>query len=203
MSVRIIPAQMAAPVILPENREKIKTRVAAYCRVSTDLEEQENSFESQVRHYTEYISANPTWSLAGIYADEGLSGTGTKKREQFNAMISDCENGKIDLVITKSISRFARNTLDCLNYIRKLKGLNIPILFEKENINTMDATGEIIRADSIQELRYGNRAKQAHFKGFPGILAFNPDLNSGPHGGDGSDLKGEIRGVVSHIVTTF
>lgn len=146
MGVRIIPAQMAKPIQVKDNPavQTKKTRVAAYCRVSTDMEEQESSFESQVNHYTEYINANPNWELAGIYADEGISGTGTKKRERFNAMIKDCEDGKIDMVITKSISRFARNTLDCLQYIRKLKALNIPILFEKENINTMDSSGEML-----------------------------------------------------------
>lgn len=145
MGVRIIPAQMATPVMQTKDQPQSKQiRVAAYCRVSTELEEQESSFEAQVSHYTEYINANPNWKLAGIYADEGLSGTGTKKRERFNAMIKDCEDGKIDMVITKSISRFARNTLDCLQYIRKLKALNIPILFEKENINTMDASGEML-----------------------------------------------------------
>lgn len=145
MGVRIIPAQMATPVTqTKDEQQRNLIRVAAYCRVSTELEEQESSFEAQVSHYTEYINANPNWKLAGIYADEGLSGTGTKKRERFNAMIKDCEDGKIDMVITKSISRFARNTLDCLQYIRKLKALNIPILFEKENINTMDSSGELL-----------------------------------------------------------
>lgn len=145
MPVRIIPAQVIAPTASNSPIQRTtKTRVAAYCRVSTDLEEQESSFDSQIKHYTEYILSNPSWELAGIYADEGFSGTGTRKRERFNAMIKACENGEVDLVITKSISRFARNTLDCLTYIRKLKELNIPILFEKEHINTMDASGEML-----------------------------------------------------------
>lgn len=145
MAVRIIPAQVAMPTATNSPAQRTtKTRVAAYCRVSTDLEEQESSFDSQIRHYTDYILSNPSWELAGIYADEGFSGTGTRKRERFNAMIKACGNGEVDLVITKSISRFARNTLDCLTYIRKLKELNIPILFEKEHINTMDASGEML-----------------------------------------------------------
>jgi len=119
-------------------------RVAAYCRVSTDQEEQLNSFENQVDYYTTYISNKPLYKMAGIYADEGISGTNTKKREQFKKMIADCEAGKIDLVITKSISRFARNTQDCLEYSRRLKNLGIGIFFEKENINTLDATGELL-----------------------------------------------------------
>lgn len=119
-------------------------RVAAYCRVSTEQDEQLNSFENQVTYYTDYINRNPKYELAGIYADEGISGTSTKRREEFNRMIRDCEAGKVDMIITKSISRFARNTQDCLNYSRKLKELGIGILFEKEGINTMDSTGELL-----------------------------------------------------------
>ena len=92
----------------------------------------------------EYIKNNPRWELAGVYADEGISGTSTKHRDQFNQMIWDCETGKINMIITKSISRFARNTLDCLQYIRKLKELGIAIYFEKEAINTLDAKGEVL-----------------------------------------------------------
>lgn len=92
--------------------------MAAYCRVSTDQLEQLSSYEAQVEYYTNYISNQSDYELAGIYADEGRSATSTKKRDQFNQMISDCKAGKVDLIITKSISRFARNTLDCLNYVR-------------------------------------------------------------------------------------
>ena len=147
MAVRVIPAAPAGAAPAQQTRlreERPKLRVAAYCRVSTELEEQESSYEAQVTHYTNFINGNAGWALAGIYADEGISGTGTKKREQFKKMIKDCEADKIDMVITKSISRFARNTLDCLKYIRQLKDLNIPILFEKENINTLDAKGELL-----------------------------------------------------------
>lgn len=118
--------------------------MAAYCRVSTDQEEQLSSYENQVSYYTNYISNNPQYELAGIYADEGISGTNTKKRKNFNRMISDCEAGKIDRIIVKSISRFARNTLDCLNYVRKLKELGIGVTFEKEAIDTLDAKGEVL-----------------------------------------------------------
>ena len=123
-----------------QEEEKPKLRVAAYCRVSTDSDEQATSYEAQVEHYTEYIQKNPDWEFAGIYADDGISGTNTKKREEFNRMIDDCKAGNIDMIITKSISRFARNTLDCLKYIRQLKDMNIPVLFEKESINTMDSS---------------------------------------------------------------
>ena len=112
--------------------------------VSTDSEEQASSYEVQVEHYTQFIEKNPEWELAGIFADDGISGTNTKKREEFNRMIEACMAGHIDMIITKSISRFARNTLDCLKYIRKLKEKNIPVFFEKENINTMDSKGEVL-----------------------------------------------------------
>lgn len=141
MKVEVIKAKKHNVITADELEKK---RVAAYCRVSTELEEQEGSYKAQVEHYRTFITGHPDWRLAGIYADEGLSGTSTKKREEFNRMIKDCENGLIDMVITKSISRFARNTLDCLQYIRKLKALDIPVYFEKENINTLDSKGEIL-----------------------------------------------------------
>ena len=138
--------------VIPANPIKIttavdeghKTRVAAYCRVSTDHEEQEGSFNNQVSYYTNMIAGNPDYELAGIFADDGISGTGTKKRSGFMDMIQACEEGRVDLVITKSVSRFARNTQDSLNYSRKLKALGIPIIFEKENVNTMDSSGELM-----------------------------------------------------------
>lgn len=112
--------------------------------MSTDQEEQLSSYENQVRYYKEMIEKNPEYDLVDIYADEGISGTNTKKREEFKRMIDDCRAGRIDLIITKSISRFARNTLDCLNYVRELKEKGVAIIFEKENINTMDAKGEVL-----------------------------------------------------------
>ena len=118
--------------------------VAAYCRVSTRFEQQENSYEAQIAYYTRKIGMNKSWSCAGIYADEGKAATGTKFRDSFNDMIEDCYAGKIDLILTKSISRFARNTVDCLRIIRELKERQIRILFEKENIDTMDNTGELL-----------------------------------------------------------
>lgn len=141
-SVRIIPPRIQ--VKNPELEEQPKLNVAAYCRVSTDSDEQASSYEVQIEHYTNFIQKNPEWSLAGIYADDGITGTNTKKRDEFNRMIKDCLEGKIDMIITKSISRFARNTLDCLKYIRELKERNIPVFFEKENINSMDSKGEVM-----------------------------------------------------------
>lgn len=142
-NVTLIPARRrAGNRIIKE--EKPNLRVAAYCRVSTDSDEQAGSYDTQVNHYTEYIGRNKEWELAGIYTDDGISGTNTKKREGFNEMIDDCMAGKIDMVITKSISRFARNTIDCLKYVRQLKEKNIAIIFEKENINTLEASGELL-----------------------------------------------------------
>ena len=142
-NVMVIPAKRQVGNNI-KKAEKPKLRVAAYCRVSTDSDEQATSYEAQIEHYTEYISKNPEWVLAGIFADDGITGTNTKKRDEFNRMIEECHDGNIDMIITKSISRFARNTLDCLKYIRELKDLNISVFFEKESINTMDAKGEVL-----------------------------------------------------------
>ena len=141
-NVTVIPARKFRTAT--EKEEKPKLRVAAYCRVSTDSEEQASSYEVQVEHYTEYINKNENWTLVDIYADDGISGTNTKKRENFNRLIRDCKDGKIDMVITKSISQFARNTLDCLKYIRELKEKGVAVFFEKERINTLEAKGEVL-----------------------------------------------------------
>ena len=142
-NITVIPARRRVGNTAKES-EIPKLRVAAYCRVSTDSDEQATSYEAQVEHYTDYIRKNPEWEFAGIFADDGISGTNTKKREEFNRMIDEAMAGKIDMIVTKFISRFARNTLDCLKYIRQLKEKNIPVYFEKENINTMDAKGEVL-----------------------------------------------------------
>ena len=142
-SITVIPARRRVGNTV--NKEvKPKLRVAAYCRVSTDSDEQATSYDAQVEHYSNFIQKNEEWEFAGIFAVDGISGTNTKKREEFNRMISECMEGHIDMIITKSISRFARNTLDCLRYIRQLKEKNIPVFFEKENINTMDSKGEVL-----------------------------------------------------------
>ena len=142
-NVTIIPAKVQTT----QNRDKYhQLRVAAYCRVSTEQEEQQNSYQVQISYYTDLINKKKEWTLAGIFADEGISGTQTKKRTEFNRMIRMCRNKKIDLVITKSISRFARNTVDCLEYVRQLKDLGIGVIFEKENINTLTMTSEFMIA---------------------------------------------------------
>ena len=142
-NVTLIPARRRVGNTVTKE-EKPKLKVAAYCRVSTDSDEQATSYEAQVEHYTGFIKKTPAWEFAGIFADDGISGTNTKKREEFNRMIDECMAGRIDMVITKSISRFARNTLDCLKYVRQLRDKNIPVFFEKENINSMDAKGEVL-----------------------------------------------------------
>ena len=111
--------------------------MAAYCRVSTDSDEQATSYEAQVEHYTDYIRKNPEWEFAWIFTEDGIFGTNTKKREEFNRMIDEAMAGKIDMIVTKSIRRFARNTLDCLKYIRQLKEKNFPVYFENINTDTL------------------------------------------------------------------
>jgi len=169
--VRIIPATKNQ-----ETRESIKkTRVAAYCRVSTDTEEQASSFQLQVEHYTQYIQKNPAWEFVKVYSDEGISGTSVNHREGFKEMIEDCKTGKIDLVITKSISRFARNVTDCLQYLRMLREKDPPVgvFFEAENMNSLDSAMDLLitvmsaiaqgesqqKSESIK-WAFRNRAKQ-------------------------------------------
>ena len=141
--VRVIPATKKERV-QPTGKKKALLRVAAYCRVSTDSEEQLNSYEAQKAYYTSLIQENPEWEMVSVFADEGISGTGTKKRVQFNRMIAACKRGRIDLILTKSLSRFARNTVDCLETIRELKAMGIGVVFEKENINTLTADSEFL-----------------------------------------------------------
>ena len=120
-----------------------KKKVAAYCRVSTDNEDQANSFESQQRYFRQYIERNPDWELYEIFADEGIYGTNTKKRKEFNRMIACAKNGDFNLIITKEISRFARNTLDSIFYTRDLKKHGVGVIFMNDGINTMDGDAEL------------------------------------------------------------
>lgn len=123
-------------------KEYRQLRVAAYCRVSTKQEEQLNSYEVQVKHYTERIQSEPKWTLVGIYADKGITGTSVKKRDEFNKMIRKCKQGKIDMIITKSIARFSRNTVDCLTHTRMLKELGVDVYFEEQGIHSADPGAE-------------------------------------------------------------
>ena len=137
-------------VMIPaKTQEEIKKaakrlKVAAYCRVSTDDKEQKTSYEAQIQYYTNKINKNPNWQMAGIFADEGITGTQAKKRPEFLKMIRLCRQGKIDVILTKSLSRFARNTVDSLNYIRELRLLGIAVISEKENINTLTTESEML-----------------------------------------------------------
>ncbi|MCM1060079.1 MAG: recombinase family protein [Eubacterium sp.] len=148
MMTTTVQNEMRIVVIPPKSREEIqrttRLKVAAYCRVSTNQEEQENSYEAQIGYYTEKINKNSNWQIAGIYADEGITGTQAKKRPEFLKMIAQCRKHKIDMILTKSLSRFARNTVDSLKYIRELKELGIAVIFEKENINTLETDTEMM-----------------------------------------------------------
>ena len=139
--VVVIPAEQ---IMEHESSTPKSLRVAAYCRVSTDEERQLGSFENQIEYYTRLITENSRYTLVNIYSDEGISGTSTRSRKGFCQMIHDCESGLIDLIITKSISRFARNTQDSLSYTRKLKDIGVGIYFEKEGINTLESSGELL-----------------------------------------------------------
>ena len=134
-SVKVIPPKTAQPEHL---------RVAAYCRVSSDSDDQLHSYAAQIREYTEQINGHAGWELVDVYADEGLTGTSMDKREDFNRMLADCRKGRIDKVLVKSISRFARNTRDCLASLRELSRLGVSVRFEKENIDTETLTTELM-----------------------------------------------------------
>ena len=142
-TVRHIPASRPKAAGA-EKRLHGRQRVAAYCRVSTDSEEQINSYTAQKAYYTQKIEESQDWELAGIFADEGITGTSMKKRKEFNRMITACKRGGIDLILTKSLSRFARNTVDCLETVRILKSKGIGVIFEKENINTLTESSEFL-----------------------------------------------------------
>lgn len=142
-TVRHIPASRPKAAGA-EKRLHGRQRVAAYCRVSTDSEEQINSYTAQKAYYTQKIEESQDWELAGIFADEGITGTSMKKRKEFNRMITACKRGGIDLILTKSLSRFARNTVDCLETVLILKSKGIGVIFEKENINTLTESSEFL-----------------------------------------------------------
>lgn len=163
-------------------------RVAAYARVSTDMEDQRNSYQSQLQYYTDKMNSNPKWIPTKVYADEGISGTQDYKRNDFMQMINDGENNKFDLLLTKSISRFARNTVDTLKYVRKLKEKNIAVYFEEENINTLDMQGELLltilssvaqqESETISshvKLGLAMKMKRGELVGFHGCYGYNYD----------------------------
>lgn len=163
-------------------------RVAAYCRVSTDSDEQMNSYQSQVEHYKNLINQNPEWVFVDIYADAGISGTQSDNRDDFQRMINDATSGLIDIVIAKGISRFARNTVDTLEYVRLLKNYNIAVIFEKENINTLTMNGEMLltilsslaqqESESLSanvKMGLKMKMKRGELVGFQGCLGYDYD----------------------------
>ena len=201
--IREIPEN---PFIQGQAKRK-KLRVAAYCRVSTEQEEQESSFENQVAYYTDLIQSNPEWEFAGIFADRGISGTKDTIRPEFMKMIEHCQRHKIDLIFTKSLSRFSRNTLDSIKYIRLLKSLNVTIEFEKEGLNTSDVSSEIYltwfsafaqaESESIsQNVTMGKRRqyKEGHFAfRYKNFLGYRPGENGEP------EIDPEQAAIVSRI----
>ena len=144
MSVRVIKKLDGRVDRVTGTKIEHRLRVTAYCRVSTDGEEQLHSYQSQLAYYREKITSNQEWDFVEIYADEAISGTQDYKRNEFMRMIQDALAGKFDMIMTKSISRFARNTVDTLKYVRLLKEHNVAVFFEKENINTLEMSGELL-----------------------------------------------------------
>lgn len=134
--------------ILPPEQIRTLLRIAPYCRVSSGSDDQQHSFAAQVQYYTELVQKHPEWELVDIYADEGITGTSTERREEFQRLMQDCARGKIDRIITKSVSRFARNTVDCLSAVRQLSAMGVSVLFEKEQIDTAKMSSEIMLAMS-------------------------------------------------------
>lgn len=166
-------------------------RVAAYCRVSTDSEDQLNSYNSQKNHYTNLIKENKNWTMADVYADEAITGTQVDKRLDFQRLINDCMNGEVDMIITKSISRFARNTLDTLKYVRQLKEMNVGVFFEEENIDTLTMDGELLLTilSSVAQQEVENisanvkkglkmKMQRGELIGFQGCLGYDYDTKT-------------------------
>lgn len=183
-NVEVIKAVKSERVVRGRKIDVLK--VAAYCRVSTDGEDQLNSYKSQVAYYTDLIQQNPDWEMVDVYADEAITGTMVSKRDDFQRMIGDCMTGKINLVITKSISRFARNTLDTLKYVRMLKEKNVAVLFEDEKINTLTMDGEmmLVILSSVAQQEVENisanvkkglkmKMSRGEFVGFCGCLGYD------------------------------
>ena len=144
VAVRTVTKIEANPLLVRANDEFRRKNVAGYCRVSTDAEDQINSYQAQIAYYTETIAKNPNWTFVGIYADEGITGTSTNKRKDFMRLMRDCEKGKVDYILTKSISRFARNTVDSLMWTRKLRAMGIGVYFEEQALDSLKAENEML-----------------------------------------------------------
>ena len=206
--VTIIPATLTRNT--PGRSANQKLRVAAYCRVSTDSEEQINSYKNQLAYYTEKIGGNPAWKMAGIYADEGITGTSMKHREDFKRMLRACREGRIDLILCKSVSRFGRNSVDVLRTIRALRERNIGVLFEKEAVDTRTMNSELILAfhsafsqsesESIRE----NVSRGLRMAYEQGTIAIGPNLYGFRKSQDGGvEIDEEQAAVVRQIARWF
>jgi len=211
-NITVIPATKALHSKMPVNARS-RRKVAGYARVSTDSEEQLTSYEAQVDYYTKYIRSNPDWEFVDVYTDEGISATNTRHRDGFNRMIADALAGRIDLIVTKSVSRFARNTVDSLTAVRKLKEHGTEVYFEKEDIYTFDSKGELLitimsslaqeESRSISEnVTWGQRKRFADGKvSLP--YKFLPRLSqgvgrlAGDRAGGGGDRPGDLQAVHS------
>jgi site-specific DNA recombinase len=209
-NITVIPATRNQHTGIPTTT-KYKRRVAGYARVSTDSEEQQTSYEAQVDYYSRYIRSNPEWQFVEVYTDEGISATNTKKRDGFNRMIQDALDGKIDLILTKSVSRFARNTVDSLTTVRKLKDAGVEVYFEKENIWTLDSKGELLitimsslaqeESRSISEnVTWGQRKRFADGKvtmPYRSFLGYHKGADGAP------EIVPEEAEIVKHIYALF
>ncbi len=207
-NVTVIPPKAQEPQNGQPSRKKL--RVAAYCRVSTDKDEQLNSFEVQKTYYTEKIASNPNWKMADIFADEGISGVSMKKRDEFKRMLRHCREGRIDMILVKSVSRFGRNTVDVMRTVRSLREKNITVLFEKENLDTSQMTSELMLAffsafsqsesESIREnIIRGNAMAYAQ-----GKVSVSPAMFGFKKGGDGEPVIDEEQaGVVRMIYKDY
>lgn len=210
--ITVIPATVNLHTHLPKC-EKHRRRAAAYARVSTEQDEQTSSYEAQVDYYSKLIKGNPEWEYVNVYTDEGISGTNTKKRKGFNEMVTDALDGKIDLILTKSVSRFARNTVDSLVTIRKLKEAGCEVYFEKENIYTFDGKGEVLltimssfaqeESRSISEnVTWGKRKSAADGKVYVGYSHFL-GYDKGEEKGDPMKVNPEQAEIVKRIYREF
>ena len=189
--VRTITKIEANPILSSRKDEYRRLRVAAYCRVSTDEEDQLNSLETQMQYYTSKIAENPNWSMVGIYADEGISGTRADKRDQFMKLMRDCQKGKVDYILTKSTTRFARNTVDSLTWIRKLRAIGIGVYFEEQNLDSSKVENETligffsVMAQSESESISGNVKWGIHKRMRNGTYSVRFDMLGYRKGDDG------------------
>lgn len=194
MGIRTITKIEANPALFSRTADNRKLKVAAYCRVSTDEEDQLNSLETQMKYYTGKISENSEWTFAGIYADEGISGTSVDKRKEFMRLMRDCQKGKVDYILTKSTTRFARNTVDSLTWVRKLRAIGVGVMFEEQNLDSLKAENETfigfysVMAQSESESISGNvkwgvrkRMKNGTYKVRFDLLGYSVDKDGNPY----------------------